>query len=585
MCGHIGLVNGTVVGIRGRSFMEQGLFADQLRGIDATGMALVDKNNKVDVFKRALAASDFIQTNMGKRALKKVEDSFVVIGHNRAATIGKTEDETSHPFDFGRFVGAHNGTIAQYRNILPITKYPVDSMNLIASFNEAGNLHDILSKVHTGSYAVVVYDKEEEKLLLARNDDRPLHIVQNDYGIMWASEAAMLYWIASRNNLLNKDSKFIEVKTDQVISYDCNYLTFDKPKKFKTVAKPYCNQSSYFGSNKTGAATSNEVKSNVRNGSVHGVNYDFNLGRSEIAAALCIPVDLAPFWPAQFIPHSQTSSKGRLHGYVLDEADGTLFPATIYNMEESLYQESITEGKFLVVEITNGMFTKEGNIVHLVGINPTLDIAEEISIYDNTYDVLYQQKTAWQAGVSFSVMLGHPISNVEDVNIRKAYRIKSQNRTVSEHTLKQISLKPAHKSNENNKEDDSKKVVSLPASQSTKQKSIKDTSQPSTKEAGESTKSDGYDDSSQNDLPFRTASEVPGPDGLITPARFSILTRRGCCICSSDLCVEDAEYVKWLGYADSAPVCMDCWKDKDKMVKVGCDPAALIDPNEVSKAV
>lgn len=583
------------MGKQGGNFLTQGLYADQLRGIDATGVALVDKDNNVSVYKRALAASDFIHTNMGVRAIDAAEKSFVAIGHNRASTIGKTIDETSHPFDFeGRFVGAHNGTITGYRTILPVEKYPVDSMNLIASFDKVGNLHDVLKKIHTGSYAVVVYDKEEEKLLFARNDDRPLHIVQGNGYILWASEAAMLYWIAHRNNLLDKDSRFIEVPTEQVVSYDCNYMTFDKPTKFKTVDKPAWDNTNYgngYGS-QVGSTVGRTVDSDIRGGQVHGVHYHFNMGKKDIEEVLDIDTNDVMFWPAQFMPHGnkEASKRGQLHGYIFDDTDGTLFPCSIFNIDKDMYEESLTQGKFLIIEIINGYFTKEGNIVHLVGINPTLDTDDSNpSIWDKEFDVIYTQKSTWIPGISFSLMLNTPITNIQDPNIKKAYILKSSNRIITKTALEGIKFKPAR--SDNNKESDSKKVTSINKkdSQSTKQKSTKDTSKASTKNQKESTEmqrldevvSDGYDNPNQSSF----LDNVPGPDGLITPARFSILTRGGCCICSSSIYVDDAEMIKWLYAHQPAPVCADCAVENEYLSYLGVDPSSLLDPVEVVKAV
>lgn len=559
MCGLVGIVSSYALGKEGSNFVRESLIADQLRGVDATGLALVDKDNKVSVFKKALSAADFVETNMGGRALDAVKNSFVVIGHNRATTMGSTVDETSHPFEFGRFVGAHNGTIHSHKTLLPVKEHPIDSMNLIASFNHEGNLQDVLRELYSGAYAVTVYDKEEEKLLFARNDARPLHIVQNKDNIMWASEAAMLYWIASRNKMLDKDSKFLSVPTEQIMSYDCNEMRFDKPIKFLTKSYPSWNSSSNFSR----GSSYSEIKSKVKQGEVHGTKYDFNMSKSEIEATLGLFVDEVKIYPARYIPHSAKSDMGRLHGYVLDEIDGTLFPATVYNISKKLYDEAMSTGKFLVAEITNGMFTKSGNVVHLVGINATIDQDDnELSIYDKEFYMLLDQDTVWKTGTCFSMMNGHAVDDIKDVSVRKAYLIKKQNKRVTVDTLNQTKLSPGTVI----KGEASVKKVT--ANQSTQQKNTGSTSK---QLAVQST-----NDKENKDTSFRNSEKVPGPNGAITPARFSILTKSGCCICSSDIYVEDADYIKWLVGAGAAPVCKSCWEDEDMLTKVGCDPSVLM---------
>lgn len=248
MCGLFGLASSTSLIYRQEQFLKQCSFVGTMRGVHSTGFALFDKENNMQEFKRALAGPDFNASAVGQNCFKALRDTFVAIGHNRAATRGKVNDSTAHPFTFGTITGAHNGTLANIGNGLKDNSLEVDSMNLLNALSQVGEAPSakdyakFLSDID-GSYALTWYDAATELLWLVRNDERPLSYFETDDGeLFWASEAGMLGWIAQRTNNLKKVSAIQELPTLTVKGYDCRNMqfvdeaTYEEPEKHWTGA-------------------------------------------------------------------------------------------------------------------------------------------------------------------------------------------------------------------------------------------------------------------------------------------------------------------------------------------------------------
>lgn len=562
MCGHVGIAWSSALGVNKARFFEQALYADQLRGMDATGVALVDKDNNVEVIKRALAASDFLQTRLGVRAVDQAEKAFIAMGHNRATTLGGNGDDKAHPFEFDRVVGAHNGTIYNHRTIMPVFNHTVDSQNLIASIDKHGVV-DILKRIHTGSYAIVLYDKEEQKMIFARNEDRPLHILQTDEGILWASEASMLWWVAARNNLIDKDTTEVQVPEHTVLTYDCNNMEFDKARKFSPKAPPLHHGTGgtfgvYNHSNNGGSGSIRGPNA----GQIEGGHYDMWLNEAELKMAFNIETDDAIFVPHTFEEFKgqpkNTEIRGKVFGYLYVEPDACAYPCIHYNVSRSLYDEAYAEGSTLSVRVLGGHFTKEGNCVTLTAIEGKLDHEEARDLYKPPVSDLLGG--AWVTGLSHCVALGAR-QKLTDQGIRKAYILKSSNRPINHKTLKIITLKN-HKTEENVRDPKVEKENKTGSSESKSSK-----------------KSSALVKADQNVLPFQSKDQqsiegaleerIYGPGGeLVTPKQFSILTKMGCCICSDPIFVEDARRVVWIPGTMLAPVCPACAEDKTLLEQV-----------------
>lgn len=176
------------------------LFVDQLRGPHSTGIAVVRNYDDAILMAKAVGGVEcLMETKAYDEAIKTFPK--VMIGHNRFATMGKITRNNAHPFHFENVVGAHNGSLRNFKNLKGFFDYPVDSQVLYNSINEDG-LEHTLANIE-GAYALTYWDKKTKKMNFIRNTERPLYLAltKNEKTILWASESWMIEGIAERNNV------------------------------------------------------------------------------------------------------------------------------------------------------------------------------------------------------------------------------------------------------------------------------------------------------------------------------------------------------------------------------------------------
>lgn len=191
MCGLVG-VAGTLEGKHERAF-ETLLALDTFRGVHSTGLFRVKRylNEEVDLLKEVGTPWE------GLFRLKEYKGFYtpwskILAGHNRAATIGEVTKENAHPFQIGKIVGMHNGTLRDQSLLDDHKDFEVDSENIIHCIDKIG-AEETIAKLH-GAYALVWYNMEEKQLNFIRNHERPLKYVFSEDGkaLFWASEEWML---------------------------------------------------------------------------------------------------------------------------------------------------------------------------------------------------------------------------------------------------------------------------------------------------------------------------------------------------------------------------------------------------------
>ncbi len=195
MCGIVGLVGN----LHSSDFLllRHLLFMDTTRGVHSTGVFNVDLNDNLHVEKTVGSPGNLYETDQSHiwdwegKVRSKAPTSKVMVGHNRYATIGHINTENAHPFTEGSWVGVHNGSLDSYHHLTK-EKYDVDSRCMIAGFNEKGFKHTWESM--SGAAAVVAWDQAENKLYIARNDERPLYFAtfRNNSAMIIASESWMI---------------------------------------------------------------------------------------------------------------------------------------------------------------------------------------------------------------------------------------------------------------------------------------------------------------------------------------------------------------------------------------------------------
>lgn len=186
MCGIFGLIyHGT-----GRTREQVNASADLFttlavqsaeRGVDATGLARVDSDGYMALYKNCLPSYEVVNFKRWWRPLLNISPSTVaVLGHTRYGTHGDNTQDNAHPFLFsskdGEFVGTHNGVISNHADFGPATPFANDSANLFHGLasEEPEKWGDLLREVR-GSFALVFARGAE--VYMARNIGSPCYSV------------------------------------------------------------------------------------------------------------------------------------------------------------------------------------------------------------------------------------------------------------------------------------------------------------------------------------------------------------------------------------------------------------------------
>lgn len=185
MCGIVGYVgkkNNAVDVLLG------GLQKLEYRGYDSAGIAIMNRNNKINVLKKVGKVVN-LQSALGEETYSEIG-----IGHTRWATHGAPSDVNSHPhFNKDESINVvHNGIIENYielREMLTSKGYEFKSETDTEVIPHLIDMHyngDILEavleavKLLKGSYAIGVISSNEPDKLIAVKKDSPLIIGQGE---------------------------------------------------------------------------------------------------------------------------------------------------------------------------------------------------------------------------------------------------------------------------------------------------------------------------------------------------------------------------------------------------------------------
>lgn len=211
MCGIVGVAG--LIGPSEEEVFRDMLLFDQVRGIDSTGVVVVEAYSGAVEHVKSLGGATNLY-NLGKPPVlnKKglpVALAKVLIGHNRAATIGGVNEDNAHPFQFGHIIGVHNGTLTQWHDLELDNgkKFATDSMAIFRTLEVKGAEHTWGS--FRGAASLVWWDDKEKMLNFLRNDERPMHIAESADGktLFWASESWMITTACRRRGVKLKAVK------------------------------------------------------------------------------------------------------------------------------------------------------------------------------------------------------------------------------------------------------------------------------------------------------------------------------------------------------------------------------------------
>lgn len=154
---------------------------------------------------------------------------FFIAGHCRAATIGRVNAETAHPYRHKHIQGMHNGTVPAMDPGKEFDETHTDSRMIIESLADEG-LEKTIEAMGYGAYALVWANNQDKTLNFYRNDKRTLYFMETTDGTMyWASETSFLNFIKDRSWLSSSHFKPIQT-VDPGVHYEFPFKSI-RPKE------------------------------------------------------------------------------------------------------------------------------------------------------------------------------------------------------------------------------------------------------------------------------------------------------------------------------------------------------------------
>jgi glucosamine 6-phosphate synthetase-like amidotransferase/phosphosugar isomerase protein len=236
MCGQFGIMTGGRE-LYADDFIKDAFTASMLRGIDSSGVALVDPESaRYVVHKLPVPGNFFVGDRVAEAIIKDAcSPKTLTMCHVRAATVGKVTLSNAHPFEvtssLRTVVGTHNGTLRGWQSKTGASSYSVDSEWALSRIAAEGA--DAFEEI-TGAWAFAWWQSDDPTVLnLARNDERPLCVafIENN-GMAYASEPGMLFWLLERNRI-KMEGKIIQLDKGKHYKFELN-----DPKNFTSTVLP-----------------------------------------------------------------------------------------------------------------------------------------------------------------------------------------------------------------------------------------------------------------------------------------------------------------------------------------------------------
>ena len=222
MCGIVGYIGNSQC----FPVLIKGLHRLEYRGYDSAGVAIINKENKLNLYKTRGKVADLENFCQSKDI-----DGTIGIAHTRWATHGEPNDVNAHPHVSadGDIAIVHNGTIENY-NVLKQAliehgcefKSETDTevlVQLIQYIKDTNNctlieaVTEALSQV-VGAYAIAVIDRKTPDTIIAARKSSPLVIGIGDDATYLASDATPIIDYTDKVVYLNDDEIAI-IKKDE----------------------------------------------------------------------------------------------------------------------------------------------------------------------------------------------------------------------------------------------------------------------------------------------------------------------------------------------------------------------------------
>lgn len=223
MCGIVGYAGKTNV-IKN---IMTGLKSLEYRGYDSSGIAYLDKNNNIKIYKKVGQIKNLDQI------LNYEDEASLGISHTRWATHGGVTDTNAHPHNQGNITLVHNGIIENYEelkrqlekegyNFKSSTDSEVAAVLIDKLYKENKDMLKTLIKLKEilkGSYAFNIINSDIPNKIYGIRKDVPLIVGVSNHGNMFASDIPAILHVTNKYIVLN-NNEIVELEQDNVKYYN-----------------------------------------------------------------------------------------------------------------------------------------------------------------------------------------------------------------------------------------------------------------------------------------------------------------------------------------------------------------------------
>lgn len=223
MCGIVGYAGKTNV-IKN---IMTGLKSLEYRGYDSSGIAYLDKNNNIKIYKKVGQIKNLDQI------LNYEDEASLGISHTRWATHGGVTDTNAHPHNQGKITLVHNGIIENYEELKKELEKEDYNFKSSTDSEVAAALIDKLYKENKdmlktlvilkdklkGSYAFNIINSDIPNKIYGIRKDVPLIVGVSDHGNMFASDIPAILHVTNKYIVLN-NNEIVELEQDNIKYYN-----------------------------------------------------------------------------------------------------------------------------------------------------------------------------------------------------------------------------------------------------------------------------------------------------------------------------------------------------------------------------
>ncbi|XBC40282.1 MAG: glutamine--fructose-6-phosphate transaminase (isomerizing) [Buchnera aphidicola (Nurudea ibofushi)] len=212
--------------------LKEGIIRLEYRGYDSSGLAIINKKNKILRFRAKGKVKNLIKIIKNKSL-----SGHIGMAHTRWATHGKALVKNAHPHISSNVAIVHNGIIENYKKIktylqeqgylflsntdTEVIAHLIHFTQKIYNKKSLFNIIQIITKKLEGNYSMVIMDSNDSKVLLAVRSGSPLLVGKGEMGNYISSDQLAFSNIA-RNLIYLKENDIALLTHNNVTIFDKN---------------------------------------------------------------------------------------------------------------------------------------------------------------------------------------------------------------------------------------------------------------------------------------------------------------------------------------------------------------------------